>query len=72
MGVPRLVLIVPHEELPKVHTNHVLQLDPGSCPVPSVPISAGGAVVEELGDKEQDQAHAVFCVNFQHLMGASN
>ena len=61
---------MPQEELPKDHTNHVLQLDPDSCPAPSVPISAGGSVVEELGVEEQDQTHAVVCVNAQHLMAA--
>ena len=70
MGVPRLVLIVPTEELPKVYTTHVPQLDPGSCTAPSVTNSVGGAVVEELGGEKQDQTQAVVCVNSKHLMGA--
>ena len=56
--------------MPKANNNHVLQNGPTSCPVPPNTTSARGAVVEELGVEEQDQAHAVHCVNYQHLMGA--
>ena len=71
VGVPRLVLIVPQEEMPKANTNHVLKLGPTSCPVPPNTTSARRAAVEELGVDKHDQAHAVHCVNYRHLMGAN-
>ena len=70
VGVPRLVLIVPTVELPKPLVSQVLHLTQTPALRPQFPNSLGGAVVEELGNEDQDQAHTVVCVNSQHLMPA--
>ena len=63
-------LIVPTEELPKPLVSQVLHLTQTPALRPQFPNSVGGAVAEELCNEEQDQAHFVACVNFQHLMPA--
>ena len=71
VGVPRLVLIVPKEELPKPLVSQVLHLTQTPALHPQFSQSCGGgAVAEELGNQKQDQSHAMVCVNSQHLMPA--
>ena len=59
------------EELPQAHTNHVLTRLPSSSPMPSIPMSVGGVVVEELGGEMgegQDQTRMKVFVTSRLLM----
>ena len=83
VGVPRLVLIVPAEELPETHNSHVLQLGPhsnpsfnprerggrgaGDCPEA---VCASGIPTLSLGGvvgEELDQTQLMVCVTSQLL-----
>ena len=71
VGVPRLVLIVPAEELPQPLVSQVLHLAQSPAMHPQFSQTDGrGAVARGLGQEEKAHHHAVACVHLKHLMPA--